>query len=281
MGIEYLVQDVNGMRMGVMATREPAPHTLVLLHGFTGSVRTWEPFFPELEMPGWRLIALDLLGHGRSSKPAEPDRYRIEHAAQDIIAILQTYGVKPGEAVLFGYSLGGRIALYTALFTDFFAGLLLESASPGLATEEGREERREADDLLAYRIESEGVEKFVDFWENIPLFASQKRLAPEVRQRVREERLSNEPQGLANSLRGIGTGVQPSLHELLKHFTQPVGVLVGQDDRKFRIIGEAMAKQFPASLFSCVPDVGHAIHLEDPITFTKLVRAFCQACVLN
>jgi 2-succinyl-6-hydroxy-2,4-cyclohexadiene-1-carboxylate synthase len=280
MVITSFSQHVNGVDIAGIETSGQAKHTLVLLHGFTGSTATWEPLFPHLAMPDWRLMALDMLGHGQSSKPEDPERYQMDHAAQDIIAVLRERGVQPGEAILLGYSLGGRIALYTALMTDYFRGLLLESASPGLATEEGREERREADEMLAYRIEHEGIEKFVDFWENTPLFASQQRLAPEVRQRLREQRLHNEVRGLANSLRGVGTGAQPSLHELLKHFTQPVAVLVGEEDRKFRQIGEAMAKQFPASLFSCVPGVGHTIHLEDPNTFIKMVRAFCQACVL-
>ena len=47
-------------------------------------------------------------------------------------------------------------------------------------------------------------------WENIPLFETQKRLAQNVQEAVRKERLANNPKGLANSLRGMGTGTQPS-----------------------------------------------------------------------
>ena len=47
-------------------------------------------------------------------------------------------------------------------------------------------------------------------WENIPLFETQKRLAQNVQEAVRKERLANNPKGLANSLRGMGTGL--SLH---------------------------------------------------------------------
>lgn len=52
--------------------------------------------------------------------------------------------------------------------------LILESASPGLQTIEERTVRVKADNILAERLEKEGIQAFVDYWENIPLFESQK-----------------------------------------------------------------------------------------------------------
>ena len=57
---------------------------------------------------------------------------------------------------------------------------MLESASPGLSTEEEREIRRGNDRKLAKRILENGMEAFVDQWENIPLFESQKRLSANI-----------------------------------------------------------------------------------------------------
>lgn len=66
------------------------------------------------------------------------------------------------------------------------------------------------DERLADKIEREGIESFVTMWENIPLFETQKSLAQNVQEAVRKERLANNSNGLANSLRGMGTGL--SLH---------------------------------------------------------------------
>src|SRR5205807_7717751 len=88
--------------------------TLVMLHGFTGSAAGWGNHLDTLAAYGLRVIALDLPGHGQSDAPADPQRYAIEHCRQDILAVLQQLGVSKGQATLLGYSMGGRIALYTA-----------------------------------------------------------------------------------------------------------------------------------------------------------------------
>ena len=63
---------------------------------------------------GLRIIALDLLGHGQSDAPKDAKRYSMEHCQKDVIAALQELGVHKGQATMLGYSMGGRIALYTA-----------------------------------------------------------------------------------------------------------------------------------------------------------------------
>ena len=120
---------VNGVHLGVMqaGANEHAHQVLVLLHGFTGSSANWFDLLPGLMPPGRRLIALDLLGHGQADAPTSPERYSIEQCQRDILALLRMLGVQAGEAILLGYSMGGRIALYTAL-TGFFRALILESA---------------------------------------------------------------------------------------------------------------------------------------------------------
>lgn len=250
--------------------------TLVLLHGFTGSAENWSTLFPLLKQPGRRLIALDLLGHGQADAPANPARYSIEHCQSDILAALRTLGIQAGQAILLGYSLGGRIALYTA-FSGFFQGLILESASPGLADAGEREQRRQSDHTLAERIEREGVEAFIDYWEQIPLFASQRNLPPETQAALRTQRLNNRANGLANSLRGVGTGAQPALHTRLPELKLPVLLLAGELDTKFSHIASQMAASLPLARLALVPGAGHTIHLEQPARFAALVNEFCNA----
>ncbi|QBD79008.1 2-succinyl-6-hydroxy-2,4-cyclohexadiene-1-carboxylate synthase [Ktedonosporobacter rubrisoli] len=248
--------------------------TLVLLHGFTGSAAGWGELLTAFSTSGLRVIALDMLGHGLSDAPKEVERYSMEHCQADIIAVLQELGVSPGTAILLGYSMGGRIALYCA-FSDFFRALVLESASAGLATAEEREQRQRSDAALAERIERIGIEAFVAYWEQIPLFASQKNLPAERRASLHAQRLNNRPQGLANSLRGIGTGVQPALHERLSELDLPVLLITGALDPKFYTIARLMAQRLPQAQLHIVAGTGHTVHLEQPGTFVQLVQDFC------
>lgn len=272
-----LVQ-VNGIRLGVElrgAARKDGL-TLVMLHGFTGSAAGWGSLLDMLAAYGLPVVALDLPGHGQSDAPRDPGRYAIERCERDIVASLQELGVKRGASVLLGYSMGGRIALYTA-FSGFFRALILESASPGLEDPVEREQRRAGDEALAASIERDGVQAFVDCWEQLPLFASQRGLPPETRAALRRQRLNNRPGGLAQSLRGVGTGVQPPLHDRLPALHVPVLLIAGGLDSKFATIARSMSQTLPQSQLRIVPDAGHAVHLERPAEFASLVGEFCLA----
>jgi 2-succinyl-6-hydroxy-2,4-cyclohexadiene-1-carboxylate synthase len=244
-----------------------------MLHGFTGSAASWGRHLDALAACGWQVIALDLPGHGRSDAPDDAQCYTIENCQRYILAALQELGVKRGEAVLLGYSMGGRIALYTA-FSGFFRALILESASPGLEDQALREQRRSSDEALAASIERDGMQAFVDRWEKLPLFASQSTLPAEAREALRRQRLNNRASGLAQSLRGVGVGVQPSLHARLPTLRIPVLLIAGELDTKFTAIARSMAQALPQSQLRIVPGAGHAVHLERPEEFDSIVEDF-------
>jgi 2-succinyl-6-hydroxy-2,4-cyclohexadiene-1-carboxylate synthase len=269
---------VNGVQLGVELRGElvPGQQTLVLLHGFTGSAASWGEHLDILAADGMRVIALDMLGHGQSDTPGNPQRYSMEHCQADIPAALRELGVRQGEAILLGYSMGGRIALYTA-FSSFFRALILESASPGLATASEREERQRNDEALAELIERDGVAAFVEQWERLPLFASQQSLPIKLRQALHEQRLNNRASGLAQSLRGLGTGVQPALHDRLSALTLPVLLITGELDQKFCGIARHMAQVLPQAQLQIVANAGHTVHLEQPRVFERIVRDFCAS----
>lgn len=257
----------NGVRYHFV--EQGAGEPLVLLHGFTGSVINWQT---QIDFLGryFRVIAFDLLGHGRTDAPDDPTRYRIENAAIDLVSLFTELIGKPVN--LLGYSMGGRLAMHLAAHhADRISRLLLESASPGLATEQERIDRTLRDDELADQIERNGVASFVSVWEHQPIFATQKRLDAQVRSRLRQQRLQNEARGLANSLRGMGTGVQPSLWEQLAAVRTPTLLLAGELDRKFVGIAEQMHARLLNSTLAQIPDAGHTIHLEQPDVFNQIV----------
>lgn len=248
---------------------------LLLLHGFTGSLESWAPLAPPLAR-FHRVITVDLPGHGRTVAPDSPDFHTMARAGAGLAALLDDVAGEPVH--LLGYSMGGRLALYFAVhYPAWVRTLALESASPGLADADERAARRVGDEALAARIEREGIPAFVEQWEALPLFASQAKLPPAVRMRLREERLQNRAGGLANSLRGMGTGAQPSLWPRLASVEMPALLLCGAVDAKFRAIAQQMAAQLPGSRAAIVQGAGHTIHLERPHSFLRHTLTWLQA----
>lgn len=236
-----------------------APETIVLLHGFTQTGRSWEPTVAALG-ERYRALAPDIRGHGAAAD-ARPVDVASVHA--DALALA------PRRFALAGYSMGGRIALSLALAApERVARLALIGASPGIADHEERRARRAADDALAERIEREGIEAFARAWAALPLWAGQ---PPEVAAAADAERRSQSPAGLAAALRGLGTGVMEPLWERLPRLAIPVALIVGERDAKFRAIAERMADALPDAEVHVVPGAGHAVQLEAPEAVAALL----------
>lgn len=221
----------------------------------------------------WRTLAIDLPGHGRSSAIDDPADCALAPTCAAIVQALDDRAV-PTAAVI-GYSMGGRIALgFATRCPERVRRLILVGASAGIADRAERAARRASDDALAAQIERDGVPAFVERWMALPLFASQSRLGPERLAAARAQRLACDARGLAASLRGIGTGAQPPLHEALALVSAPVLLVVGEEDPKFRGIADDLAKRLPNARVAVIADAGHAVHLEARAAFLELVRAF-------
>jgi 2-succinyl-6-hydroxy-2,4-cyclohexadiene-1-carboxylate synthase len=265
--------DLGDVSYNVITAGAGAP--LMLLHGFTGCADSWSGVQPALASR-FELITPDLLGHGSSDAPPDPSRYRMERCVDDLVSIMDVIGLE--RCNLLGYSMGGRIALAAALrHPRRFASLILESASPGLASEAERRQRVAGDNELADLIEREGVGNFVARWERLPLFSTQERLPAAVRARLRQQRMANRPAGLANSLRGLGTGVQDPLWERLGAVRIPCMIMAGELDLKFVTIARRMAAAIAGARLALIADCGHAVHLEAPAQFVRLVSDFAAA----
>lgn len=253
-------------------TSEGTGDPLVLLHGFTGSGRSWAPFIRNFAH-SHRVICIDLLGHGETAHPLDARRYTMEKQTTDLLAILEHLQIR--RTALLGYSMGGRVALsFACSYPERLQCLILESASPGLETAEERSRRRRHDEQLASQIIHEGMASFADYWASLPLFASQAALPEAVKKAVRMERLNNSPVGLAGSLKGMGTGAQPSVWSELTGLTLPALLITGGDDLKFCGIARKMGDQLPCSRSAVVSGCGHNVHLEEGARFSQLVRAF-------
>ena len=271
-GVEHLDVDVGeGLRLHVAHAGAGSP--VVLLHGFTSSAETWVPLRAALG-DRYATLAVDLPGHGRSAAPEDPARYASPRFADDLARTLDALAVE--RAAVLGYSLGGRSALHFALrHPSRVAALLLESASPGIADPAERAERAAADHALADAIERDGIAAFVDWWERLPLWASQAALPEATRAALRAQRLRNRPRGLANSLRGAGPAAAPPPRvERLRACDAPALLVAGARDAKYVGIGRSLEAVLPRARLVVVPEAGHTVHLEQPAAFAAAVAAF-------
>jgi 2-succinyl-6-hydroxy-2,4-cyclohexadiene-1-carboxylate synthase len=244
---------------------------MLLLHGFTGSSRSWpDGIVDGLASSGRIPVLVDLPGHGRHIGEVASDRFTPETVFRDL-----RLASGPDPCPVVGYSMGGRLALAYALrYPDRVSHLVLESASPGLRTEAERARRRVADGALAARIESEGVEAFIQGWEALPLFESQRALPAEVRKAQRARRRMNDPHSLAAALRWLGTGALPSHWDDLERLDMPVLLITGALDRKFTGIAQEMTRLLRRGRTVVVDGAGHAVHLERPDAWIGSVLPF-------
>jgi 2-succinyl-6-hydroxy-2,4-cyclohexadiene-1-carboxylate synthase len=261
----------DNLRLNVRIQGSGEP--LLLIHGFTGSHRSWGEDLITGLCTAHQVVAVDLLGHGESDISPHPGRYAVDEMLEDLGQVLDALAIQ--EARWLGYSMGGRIALAGAVRSpERISSLILESASPGLAGEGERRARRRADEALAEGILRGGMEEFVDHWMGLPLFATQGKLPPKVRSHTRELKLQNAPEALAACLRGLGTGAQPSFWSDLPGVRIPVLLMAGEEDRKFTLVAERMAEELPDAELRVMPRAGHAIHLENPFAWLAAVRTF-------
>ncbi len=238
---------------------------ILFLHGFMGSTADWQTVFKMLEQKLY-CLAVDLPGHGKTKIVSAGNSFSISSTAEHVLNILDREHVK--TCALVGYSMGGRLALYLALhFPHRFIWLVVESASPGLASETERTARRKRDEQLVLDLENRSLRDFLKNWYDQPLFASLKGHPYFIEMFAR--RLQNDPQGLANSLRFMGTGVQPSLWAELDALQPPTLLLAGELDKKFIDIAYQMESKIHKSKLRIINNCGHNIHFENPQAFSQ------------
>ena len=229
------------------------PTTVVLLHGFAGTRRAWDPVVERLDRERYTPLAPDLRGHG-DARDARPVSF--EACVADVLA------AAPERFVLCGYSMGGRIALHVALAApERVDRLVLVATTAGIDDETARAARRDDDERVASFADGASIEQFADRWAAQPVFAG---TPPDAARIWREDLVRNDPRALAAVLRAIGTGAMDPLWGRLGELAMPATVLVGERDAKFVALGERLAAALPAGELVVVPGAGHGLPREAP-----------------
>jgi 2-succinyl-6-hydroxy-2,4-cyclohexadiene-1-carboxylate synthase len=227
--------------------------TLVLLHGFGGTHRAWDPVLPELDRERYSPLVPDLRGHGTKAgvRPISFDG-----CVSDVLA------AAPREFVLCGYSLGGRVAQHVALAApERISRLVLVATSAGIEAADDRAARRAEDEAFASDLEQMTIEEYADRWQAQPLFAG---TSPEAARWWRADLLRNDPVALADALRGIGAGDMEPLWDRLRTLTMPVTVVVGGRDQKFAAWAARYREVLPQAEVIVVDGAGHGLPREAP-----------------
>ncbi len=252
---------LNYLRAGPSAVAgESEDSPIVLVHGFGGDLNNWLFNQPDLAQ-NHCVYALDLPGHGRSSKDVGAGDLGVLSDA--LGAFLDALGI--GRAHLCGHSLGGAVVLDLALRRPETAASLTLISSAGLGPEingsfidgfiaAGR--RKEMKAVLAL------------------LFAAPGAVSRDmIEELLRYKRLD----GVEAALRGIAEAVFPGgrqavvLAERLSELAQPVQVIQGREDR---ILPPAQAEDLPANVaVTMIEDAGHMPQMEAAAEVNRLIRA--------
>ncbi|MEV4068188.1 alpha/beta fold hydrolase [Nonomuraea fuscirosea] len=259
---ESLLLPLDGGDVHVCQDGPREAPALLLIHGSASSARSWDALVPLLT-GSHHVIRIDLLGHGRSAKPAG-DHYALPGQARRVAAAMDLLGVR--RAVVAGHSSGGVAATALAeLRPGLVTALVLINTGPGL------------DAFIA----SEQVAISPETWppadEEIRRFARTGFSRPGYRipDELLDEVRAMTYHSLTATMRATGEYLAArALPERLAELGKPLLVLFGADDRRWRSSSAARYRVVPGATVELLPGLGHSPILEDPPRTAAPLLAF-------
>ncbi|MEV4178988.1 alpha/beta fold hydrolase [Nonomuraea sp. NPDC049709] len=235
---------------------------LLLIHGSASSTRSWDPLVPMLTR-SHRVIRIDLLGHGRSAKPADRS-YAIPDQARRAGTALDRLGVT--HATVVGHSSGGAVA--TALAEerpDLVTALAFINTGPSL------------DAFIAPESAAIDPSQWPPTDEQLRQFASTgfSRAGYQIPQELLDEVRAMTFHTLTSTMRATSEYLmQQALPDRLRGLGKPLLVIFGEDDRRWRSSSAADYRTVPGAEVELLPGLGHSPNLEDPPRTATRLLAF-------
>lgn len=252
--------------INVTYTDRGSGHPLLFIHGHPFDRTMWHPQVTALAGHGYRVIAPDLRGYGRST--VVPGTTTLDTFARDLAALLDHLGLDAVGAV--GLSMGGQVALELyRLFPDRVDSLTLAATNPRAETEQGRAARA----ALAGRLRAEGMRGYGDEMLIGMMTADNVGALPAVADHVHAMMCATPPEGAAAAL--LGRAKRQDYLPLLRRVRVPTLLVGGQHDT-FTPPGftESMHVLVPDSVVEIIAGAGHLPNLERPERFNEALRRF-------
>jgi 3-oxoadipate enol-lactonase len=270
---------------GGEASAGAAAGTVVFVHGFPFHGGMWEPQLETLPS-GWRGLAPDLRGFGRSElgaapgvvstgqktggRVALPDEpvLTMDRMADDVAALIEEEGA--GPAVVCGLSMGGYVAFSLwRRHPGLIRALVLADTRAEADSDEARENRMR----VAQTARDSGTRPIASAM--LPSLLAERTLdeRPEVAERVRGMIEDTPVETLIAALAGMA--VRRDSTSDLGSIQLPALVVSGEHDALTPpAVGRAMATTLPDARFELIPDAGHVSSLENPAAFNAVLASF-------
>lgn len=241
---------------------------IVFLHGFLGNATSFQSVTARLPV-GHPTASPELFGH--RGQPELLLDHTFEAEADRLLGVIQAH-FKASRTHLVGYSMGARFALTLLLKApQQFQSATLISARRGLDEPLARVSRLEEDSKWAMMLRTMPLPAFLDVWEQRPLFATQRQLAPHVQAQLRKQRLMHDPSALAQAMTAFSLAHMPSLQVDLGRIRCPVTLMVGDQDPKFCALAADLAEHIRNHRTIVVSGAGHNLPLEQPEAVTAAI----------
>ncbi len=242
---------------------------LILFHGFMGSGEVFSGLIKTLS-EFCNPITIDLKGHGKTSSKPHPNEFETDIQVRELHSVFDRLQL-PGF-FLYGYSMGGRLALQFALENQSSVkGLILESTHCGISDAKERQSRIETDEKRAQEVEHD-FESFLSDWTKLPLFQGSKDSSSDYLNIMKKQ----DPSLMAASLRGFGTGKMPAVCDRLSGLNLPIGLIAGEKDQKYVEKMTEMAQLCQHSELEIIDNAAHRVHVDQPEKLTQFLKTFIQ-----
>jgi len=249
-----------------VSERGRGPH-LLLVHGLCSSRAQWRPNLSALEA-FCTPVVVELLGHGRSESPADPDAYRVEAYWERFEALRTELGAE--RWAVCGQSFGAGITLgYALAHPDRVLGQVFTNSSSALGP------AYSPADELARLARMEDLEKRGRAWlETMAFFPKRTgRLPVDVEDELLRDAELISPFGVAQGLRF--TSPHLSVIDRLGETHVPTLLVNGLRERRFQPLRDKAAAALKGLRIADL-EGGHPVNLDCPEAFVAAVRAFLE-----
>lgn len=261
----------DGVRLYFEETGSGTP--VILVHEFAGDLRSFEPQMRHFGKR-YRAIAYNARGFPPSDVPEHVSAYSQVRAADDILAMLDHIGERKAHIV--GLSMGGFATLHFGLrHPERALSLCIGGCGYGAEPDKRATFRAEAD-LIANMIRSEGMPAFAERYAYGPTRVQYENKDPRGHAEFKAMLAEHSAVGSANTQQGVQKE-RPSLYTLveeMKRIMVPTLIITGDEDWPCLLPGILMKQTIPSAALAVIPNSGHAINLEEPDEYNRIVSDF-------